>query len=97
MKLLEKLMSQHFAVPLLDRFLNIVGQQKMVYCGSCKAVTRHYGCSHVDLFMEQFAQRRTVPRVLFSLIVGSISNVNPAANLLGRPFRCGRCSTLNIG
>jgi len=95
MKLWEKLMGRHFAVPIIDRVFNVSGQIKALYCRECDLVTRHSSISHQEVYIEGL-KHPTAPKILFHMLVGCYNNVNPLANLLGRPYRCMRCNEIRF-
>ena len=75
----------------VDRAFNLSGQHKDIYCEVCRTITDHVSISHAASLARR---NRRQPRSLrmFSHVVGKLSDLNPAENLLvGRPFRCGKC------
>lgn len=82
-----------FEKQFVDRALNLSGQHKDLYCERCKHITDHVSVSHaVSLARANGGASRGMR--LFSRVVGKISDLNPAENLLlGRPYRCGKCGS----
>ncbi|MEJ7618106.1 MAG: hypothetical protein WKF30_14350 [Pyrinomonadaceae bacterium] len=80
-----------FEKQFVDRALNLSGQHKDLYCEKCGRITDHVSISHaVSLTRAHGSTSRTMR--LFSRVVGKISDLNPAENLLlGRPYQCGKC------
>lgn len=85
-----------FEKQFVDRALNLSGQHKDIYCESCRRVTDHVSISHAANLLR--ANRGSSGGIrLFSRVVGKISDLNPAENILiGRPFRCGACGVTII-
>ena len=80
-----------FEKQLVDRALNLSGQHKDIYCEHCRRITDHVSISHAASLLNANRERSAGMR-LFSRVVGKISDINPAENILiGRPFRCGAC------
>ncbi len=75
----------------VDRAINLSGQHKDFYCESCQSITDHVSISHAaSLGRASKHESRSVR--LFSHIIGKLSDLNPAENMLiGRPYRCGKC------
>ena len=76
---------------LVDRAFNLSGQHKDLYCERCKRITDHVSVSHAAS-LARINRQQSVPLRMFSHVVGKLSDLNPAENMLvGRPFRCGKC------
>ncbi|MEJ7616422.1 MAG: hypothetical protein WKF30_05500 [Pyrinomonadaceae bacterium] len=77
----------------VDRALNLSGQHKDLYCEQCKRITDHVSISHA-VSLSRANRDASRGMRLFSRVVGKISDLNPAENLLlGRPYRCGKCGS----
>lgn len=80
-----------FEKQFVDRALNLSGQHKDIYCEHCQRITDHVSVSHAASLLKANRQASSGMR-LFSRVVGKISDLNPAENILiGRPYRCGSC------
>ncbi|HVG39464.1 MAG TPA: hypothetical protein VM870_09255 [Pyrinomonadaceae bacterium] len=80
-----------FEKQFVDRALNLSGQHKDLYCETCRRITDHVSISH-SAALIQANRKSSRPVRLFSRVVGKISDLNPAENILiGRPYRCGSC------
>lgn len=80
-----------FEKQFVDRALNLSGQHKDLYCETCHRITDHVSISHSAALIQANQQASRGLR-LFSRVVGKISDLNPAENILiGRPYRCGSC------
>ncbi len=76
---------------LVDRALNLSGQRKDLYCERCQSITNHVSISHAAS-VARTNRHDTVGFRMLSHIVGKLSDLNPAENMLmGRPYRCGKC------
>ena len=80
-----------FEKQFVDRALNLSGQHKDLYCEHCRRITDHVSISHAAALI-QANKDASRPMRLFSRVVGKVSDLNPAENILiGRPYRCGEC------
>ncbi len=76
---------------LVDRAFNLSGQHKDLYCEKCQRITDHVSVSHAASLARTNRQQSVGIR-MFSHVVGKLSDLNPAENMLiGRPYRCGKC------
>lgn len=75
----------------VDRAFNLSGQHKDFYCESCQRITDHVSISHAAS-LARLNRREPVTFRAFSHVLGKLSDLNPAENILvGRPYRCGAC------
>jgi hypothetical protein len=75
----------------VDRAFNLSGQHKDFYCETCRRITDHVSISHAAS-LKRADGRGSRPLRIFEHVVGKLSDLNPAENILvGRPYRCGGC------
>jgi hypothetical protein len=73
---------------LLSRIVNRTGEHKDLYCQRCKGFTDHISISHARFKGDLFV---STPEKAFVWLTGKLNDVNPIANLLGRPHKCSKC------
>ena len=73
---------------IVGRVVNRTGEHKDLYCQRCRGFTDHISISHARFKEDLFKSR---PRKALIWLVGKLNDVNPVANLLGRPYKCTRC------
>lgn len=73
---------------VVSRMVNRTGEAKYLHCRRCAGFTRHISISHARFHSDLF---RSKPERLFTWLTGKFNDLNPIANMFGRPYKCSKC------